>query len=145
MRLVTDTSILVGELLRVAGRERMADARLELFIPQQMAGEFAVELPRRIAAFAQRRGVPSAAADQLMADSLSAVEANVVVVAEAVYASMEEEALARCERDPRDWPVVACALVLSAGIWTNDNDFLGAGVPTWTTATLSAWLARHPG
>jgi hypothetical protein len=41
--------------------------------------------------------------------------------------------------------VVACALALSADIWTNDNHFLGAGVATWTTDTLRAWLDRQPG
>lgn len=143
MRLVVDTSVLVGELLRVAGNERLADEHLELFIPERMAGEFAVELPRRITAFAERRGVPRDATDQLATDCRAAVEANVVLVAEAVYASVEDEARARSLRDPRDWPVVACALVLSAGIWTNDNDFLGTGIATWTTPTLSAWLSRQ--
>lgn len=47
-------------------------------------------------------------------------------------------------RDPNDWPAVACALALTAGIWTNDNDFLGTGVATWTTETLQLWLDRHP-
>ena len=60
MRLVVDTSVLVGELLRATGRQRLGDERLK------------------------------------------------------------------------------------AGIWTNDNDFLGTGVPTWTTATLQGWLDRQP-
>ena len=62
----------------------------------------------------------------------------------AVDRNLEDEAQARCGRDPRDWPAVASALAMSAGIWTNDNDFLGTGVPTWTTATLQAWLDRQP-
>jgi hypothetical protein len=37
---------------------------------------------------------------------------------------------------------VATALALTAGIWTNDNDFLGTGVATWTTDTITAWLAQ---
>jgi hypothetical protein len=42
VRLVVDTSVLVGELLRVAGRERLADERLELFsgLPFENVGEF---------------------------------------------------------------------------------------------------------
>lgn len=43
--------------------------------------------------------------------------------------------------DP-SWALVGCALALSAAIWTNDNDFLGTGVATWTTETLPAWLER---
>ena len=67
---------------------------------------------------------------------------NVEIVAEPIYLAQEDEARARSLRDPDDWPVVACALSLSAGVWTNDNDFLGTGVPTWTTATLDLWLQR---
>jgi predicted nucleic acid-binding protein len=78
-----------------------------------------------------------------VARCLEAIEANVVVIDEAVYAAIEEEARARSLRDPHDWPVVATALALSGGIWTNDNDFLGTGVPTWTTETLQRWLDRQ--
>ena len=67
---------------------------------------------------------------------------NAVIVATAVYSALEDEARARSQRDPDDWPVVACALALSAGVWTNDNDFLGTGVATWTTETLQLWLER---
>ena len=56
---------------------------------------------------------------------------------------MEDEARARSLRDPTDWPVVASALVLSSGIWTNDNDFLGTGIATWTTETVRLWLQRQ--
>ncbi len=48
-------------------------------------------------------------------------------------------------RDPDDAPTVALALALGGdegecGIWTNDGDFLGCGLPTWTTDTLIAHL-----
>jgi len=36
-------------------------------------------------------------------------------------------------RDPDDWPILATALALECPIWTEDQDFFGAGVPTWTT------------
>ena len=143
MRLVVDTSVLVGELLRGSGRARLGDDRLELFLPEQMWDETQVELPRRVRAFARRNDINARVADELIALCIDAVEANVVILDEAIYAAVEDEALARCQRDPTDWPVVACALALSAGIWTNDNDFLGAGVPTWTTQTLQIWLDRN--
>ena len=144
MRLVVDTSVLVGELLRSAGRQRLGDDRLDLFLPEQMWGEITVELPRRIAAFSRRRGLDRLVGDELASACLAAVEANLVIVDEAVYSPFEDEARARSQRDPADWPVVASALVLSADIWTNDNDFLGTGVATWTTETLRSWLERHP-
>ena len=144
MRLVVDTSVLVGELLRAAGRIRLGDERLELFLPEQMWGETQVELPRRITAFVRRRGLEPSLGDELATACLAAVEANIVILDEGIYAALEEEARERSSRDLRDWPVVASALALSAGIWTNDNDFLGTGVATWTTDTLQRWLERQP-
>lgn len=144
MRLVVDTSVLVGELLRATGRERLGDARLELFMPERMWDETTVEIPRRVPAFARRRALKPTVGDLLTTRCIEAVESNVVVLEEAVYSAIEEEARARSLRDPDDWPVVATALALSAGIWTNDNDYFGTGIPTWTTETLQAWLSRQP-
>lgn len=142
MRLVIDTSVLVGELLRVAGRERLGDARLELFLPERMWQETRVELQRRIGAFARRRELDPQLTERLATACFAAVEGNVVILDDAIYSALEDEGRARSLRDPADWPVVASALALSAGIWTNDNDFLGTGVATWTTPTLQRWLER---
>jgi predicted nucleic acid-binding protein len=144
MRLVVDTSVLVGELLRASGRERLGDDRLDLFLPEQMWEEANLELPRRITAFVRRRGLDASIGDELAVACLDAVEANVVIVDEAIYAPLQDEAVARSRRDRADWPVVSCALALNAGIWTNDNDFLGTGIATWTTDTITSWLERHP-
>ena len=144
MRLVLDTSVLVGELLRATGRQRLGDDRLDLFLAEHMWNETTVEIPRRIRAFTRGRELEPAIVDRLIDMAIAAVDANLTVLDEAVYAAAEDEARARCQRDPADWPAVACALLLNAGIWTNDNDFLGTGVPTWTTATLQAWLDRQP-
>jgi len=62
-----------------------------------------------------------------------------------VYAGFEERAAYRIPRDPDDATTVALALALGGdegecGIWTNDGDFLGCGLPTWTTDTLIAHL-----
>ena len=142
MRLVVDTSVLVGEALRETGRRRLGEDRLELFLPERMWGETQIELPRRARAFARRRGFAMELADGLAARCLEVIEANLALLEEAVYSALEDEARERSLRDPDDWPVVASAMALSAGIWTNDNDFLGTGVPTWTTETVQAWLDR---
>lgn len=142
MRLVVDTSVLVGELLRKAGRARLGEDRLELFLPEQMWAECQVELPRRIRSFVGRRRLDPAIGDELARLCFEAVEANVVILDEAIYSALEDEGRARSLRDANDWPVVASALALSAGIWTNDNDFLGTGVATWTTDSLQRWLER---
>jgi len=44
-------------------------------------------------------------------------------------------------RDPDDWPVLACALTRGCPIWTEDQDFFGVGVPTWTTDRIEIFLA----
>lgn len=144
MRLVVDTNVLVGDLLRSAGRERLTDERLELFLPEQMWEEAEVELPRRVAAFARRHDLSDTSSAALLASLLEATSANVAVIDEPVYAAYEAEARARSVRDPDDWPLVACALALDAAVWTHDGDLLGTGVPTWTTETLQGWLDRHP-
>lgn len=144
MRLVVDASVLVAELLRVAGRERLADSRLELFMPERTWSEVQHELPRRIVAFARRRGIAESGAAELTQLCLAVVAANTTMIDGAVCAPLEDEARSRVVRDPNDWPLVACALVLDAGIWTADNDLLGTGVPTWTTDSLRVWLDRNP-
>ena len=38
---------------------------------------------------------------------------------------------------------IAAALLLECPIWTEDRDFFGSGVATWTTATVERYL-REP-
>ena len=142
MRLVVDASVLVGELLRRAGRERLADGRLELFLAEHTWSEVRHELPRRAQRLGERRRLTDDLVNRLVADCLRAIEDNFSIVAEAVYAPMEAEARWRSARDQQDWPSVALALVLEAAIWTEDADFLGTGVATWTTETVKALLER---
>jgi predicted nucleic acid-binding protein len=110
----------------------------------QTWGEVQLEQPRLVTAFDRRRGIETEAAEDLARLCLEAIEANVAVVDEPVYSALEDEARSRSIRDSRDWPLVACALALDAAVWTNDNDLLGTGVPTWTTESLQAWLDRSP-
>lgn len=56
-------------------------------------------------------------------------------------ALVETEAKARiARRDARDWPAVAAAMLLNCPVWTEDSDFFGAGVCTWTTGTVEIYL-----
>lgn len=41
-------------------------------------------------------------------------------------------------------PVVALALALEAPVWTEDSDFFGSGVATWTTETVEIYLGDDP-
>jgi predicted nucleic acid-binding protein len=58
----------------------------------------------------------------------------------AVYSEFEAQARRRI-RDDRDWPVLATALALDCPVWTEDQDFFGSGVATWTTNTVPLYLA----
>jgi predicted nucleic acid-binding protein len=44
------------------------------------------------------------------------------------------------KRDEDDWPVLATALALDCAIWTEDADFFGTGVATWTTDCVELLL-----
>ena len=43
-------------------------------------------------------------------------------------------------RDKDDWPALALALPLECAIWTEDQDFFGIGIATWTTNTVERYL-----
>lgn len=58
-----------------------------------------------------------------------------------VYGQFEVEARERLDkRDPDDWPMLASALALGCPIWTEDTDFFGCGVATWTTDRVQMFL-----
>jgi predicted nucleic acid-binding protein len=43
-------------------------------------------------------------------------------------------------RDIEDWPIMATAMLLDCPIWTEDQDFFGSGVATWTTTNVELYL-----
>ncbi len=58
-----------------------------------------------------------------------------------LYESYEEFARGRISsRDANDWPIVATSLLLDCPIWTEDQDFFGSGVATWTTDRVELFL-----
>jgi predicted nucleic acid-binding protein len=63
----------------------------------------------------------------------------VTLVERAVYETSVPEATRRIgRRDPDDVEILALALHFSLPVWSNDNDFEGAGVVWHTTADLLA-------
>jgi predicted nucleic acid-binding protein len=80
--------------------------------------------------------------DQALA-FLEQLRAVVLAVPEEAYEHRRADALSRIEsRDPDDWPVLAAALVIECPIWTEDQDFFGVGVPTWTTDRVEIYLGE---
>jgi hypothetical protein len=66
-------------------------------------------------------------------------------VDEALYRDFEQLARERMvARDVEDWPIVAVALMLKTLVWTEDRDFFGSGIATWTTDRVELYLqGRH--
>lgn len=84
----------------------------------------------------------SAEAIQLAIEKLDALARVIVPIPAESYLPFKDRALARIgPRDPDDWPVLACALAADCPIWTEDTDFFGAGVATWTTASVELFFS----
>ena len=137
--IVLDANVLMRAVLgrRVAGL-------LEAFAPQVtfLAPDVAFDDVREhLAAVLTKRG--ELAALQQALDKLTALHTAVQAVDHAEYEAMKPAALARIgPRDPDDWPVLACALLLNCPIWTEDRDFFGTGVATWTTALVELYFTE---
>ena len=140
MRLVVDANELVAEAFRVRGQELIAHVALELLIAERAWGEAQHEIEQRLRAMVRHGRLTEATLTNFLAKTLALIDAHVAVVPPEAYAHWEGRARSRIPRDPDDWPTVAVALELDAGIWTNDGDFLGCGCPTWITQTLRSEL-----
>jgi predicted nucleic acid-binding protein len=92
---------------------------------------------RNVPDIASHRGVDSASIISLLEELESLVE----TVDEGDYSVHEATARSRmASRDITDWPIVATALLLDCPIWTEDRDFFGSGVATWTTRNVGLYL-----
>jgi predicted nucleic acid-binding protein len=74
---------------------------------------------------------------------LTSAPAFGTVLSRDLYGDFEAEARKRLgSRDPEDWPILASALALGCPIWTEDTDFFGCGIATWTSSNVEVFLAR---
>jgi predicted nucleic acid-binding protein len=65
----------------------------------------------------------------------------VEIVDQSLYEEHESSARERMlSRDVRDWPIVATSLLLDCPVWTEDQDFFGSGIATWTTNNVELYL-----
>ena len=135
--LVVDANILIRGVLGVRVRgllEHYADV-VRFFAPDIAFADAHEHLPRIL----HKRGMSPT-------DGLAVLETLHRFVEDldvALYALQEAEARQRLRsRDEEDWPILASALVLGSPIWTEDVDFFGAGVATWTTDRVDIFLER---
>jgi len=72
---------------------------------------------------------------------LDGIGGIVKIVDRSLYEDYEKLARERVQnRDPDDWPIMAVALLLDLPIWTEDQDFFGGGIATWTTDRVELYL-----
>ena len=133
--LVVDANILVRAVLgkRVRRVVERFPADVTLFVPEAAYREAEEHLAKLIA----KRGGDPEKALALLRSLVRLVE----LIGSEVYGGYETEARERLgSRDPEDWPVLASALALGCPIWTEDTDFFGCGVATWTSSRVRMFL-----
>ena len=134
--IVLDANILIRAVLGQRVRELIVEhaATVQFFAPDVAYADARKYLP----ALLEKRGVKSAAAITV----LDALELMVRPLAFYYYAGLQQQALQRIAlRDADDWPVLACAMTIGCPVWTEDADFFGTGVATWTTDRVGLYLA----
>ena len=134
--IVLDANILIRAVLGKRVRELLLQnaATVKFFAPDVAYADARKYLP----ALLKKRGVKSAAAMTV----LDILESIVRPLELDLYADLQQQALQRIAiPDADDWPVLACAMTIGCPIWTEDADFFGTGVATWTTDRVALYLA----
>jgi predicted nucleic acid-binding protein len=134
--LVLDANILIRATFgkKAFGLLGKYEDNVEFYTPDYCVQEALAKIPE-IAA--KRRETPELAELFL----LLLVKSVVLVVERSFYEEFKDRARLRiARRDPNDWPVVATALLLNSPIWTEDKDFFGIGIATWTSNRVELYL-----
>jgi predicted nucleic acid-binding protein len=134
--IVLDANILIRAVLGKRVRELIVDnaERVQFFSPHVAYADARKYLP----ALLGKRGIKSESAMAV----LNALESIVWPLELGVYAGFKTQALQRIAmRDADDWPVLACAMAIGCPVWTEDADFFGTGVATWTSDRVELYLA----
>lgn len=133
--IILDANILIRAVLGKRVREIIEThyGRTRFFAPDTAFAEAREHLPDILL----KRGISPESALTVLDELIGVIEC---VDAE-IYGPLEHTAHQRLRiRDEDDWPVLATALVLECPIWTEDADFFGAGVATWTTDRVELLL-----
>lgn len=135
-RLVIDANILIRAALGRRVKETLVSHAepVDFFAPDIAFDDAEEHLPAVLTKFDRVAQIDPALA------FLNQLRSIVAAVPEEAFRDIKDEALARIQRDPDDWPVLAVVMLLDCPIWTEDNDFFGTGVPTWTTDRIDIYL-----
>ncbi len=132
--LVLDANILIRASLGKKVPQLLEDLaeQVDFFTPAICVAEAQNYIPGLL----QRRGIELPEHRKL--DEILLV---INVIHEQEYLFYEASAKQRiAQRDVDDWPVVATALLLDCPIWTEDNDFFGTGIASWTTDRVHLYV-----
>jgi predicted nucleic acid-binding protein len=133
--LVLDANILIRAVLGKRVRAILAQygGTVRFVAPEAAFSEAEEHLPTILS----KRGTPVAKGMAV----LRAVGKVVQSIGHDTYAAFEKVAKRRlAKRDIDDWPILATAMVFNCPVWTEDTDFFGAGVATWTTDRVEMYL-----
>ncbi|OYT90981.1 MAG: nucleotide-binding protein [Burkholderiales bacterium PBB3] len=133
--IVVDANILIRAVLGTRVRDLIFEhaAKVKFFAPDVAYADARKYLP----ALLEKRGVKSVAAMKVL-DSLESI---VQSVDRDLYVGLQVQALERIAmRDADDWPILACAMSIGCAVWTEDTDFFGTGIATWTTDRVQFFL-----
>ncbi len=134
--IVLDANILIRAVLGKRVRSLIYDnaAAVKFFAPDVAYADARKYLPGLL----KKRGVDADAA-LLVLDCLERV---VQPIDAELYTGLRQQALMRiATRDADDWPVLACAMALGCPVWTEDTDFFGTGVATWTSDRVALYFS----
>jgi predicted nucleic acid-binding protein len=134
--IVLDANILIRAVLGRRVRALIVDSAeaVQFFAPDVAYADARKYLPSLL----EKRGVESEPAMAV----LDALESIVLPLELGVYEGLQTQALQRIAiRDADDWPILACALTIGCPVWTEDADFFGTGVATWTSDRVELYLA----
>lgn len=134
MTIVLDANILIRAVLGRRVRNLLGTHRpTGLVIPEVMIEE----ARRNPAPLLKKRGDDVNLGFELLEQLLQAVAVDFQD-----YSVHTAEARARLGiRGSADWPVAAAALALNCPIWTEDRDFFGCGIATWTTDRIDIFFS----
>ena len=136
-KIVLDANILIRAVLgkKVRNTIQKYANSAQFFTPDVCFADARKYLPALFA----KRNLPAdeaIAVLQELTNFIAAVDAN-------LYEIYEVEAKQRIAvRDIDDWPIVAVSLMLDCPVWTEDSDFFGTGVSTWTSDRVHLYLSK---
>ena len=137
--IVIDANIIVRAVLgtKVAGLLKKNFEHIRFYTPEVCLHDAI----RHIPGICQKRNI----SEQISFEMLDKLKPFITPVESYLYKPYEKDALARIEmRDADDWPIIACAMLHQCPIWTEDNDFFGSGIASWTTDRVHIYLLPQP-